>query len=114
AIDATSRVTLPDKAMEQMYRWMKYNVDWLVREVPEQGRGISAGLPDYPFWFGSDSIATLRGSLMTGDHALARSTILLLDRFSKKVNGNGRMIHEVSTNGVSNGQGVMGETMLYV
>ena len=52
-IKKASNLTIPDKGMEQMFEWLKYNTDWLVRNVPEQGRGLSAGLPDYPWWFGT-------------------------------------------------------------
>ncbi|MBK8292320.1 MAG: hypothetical protein IPK96_16655 [Flammeovirgaceae bacterium] len=50
-IDAASRLIIPEKEIEKMYSWLKYNTDWLIRDVPEQGRSISAGLPDYPWWF---------------------------------------------------------------
>jgi len=113
-IDNTSTLTIADKNLEQMYTWLKYNTDWLVRNVPEQGRGVSAGLPDYPWWFGGDMVYTLQGLLATGDHELAKTSIQLLNAISQKTNGNGRIIHEVSTNGAVFNPGNVNETAQYI
>jgi glycogen debranching enzyme len=113
-INNTSHLTIPDKSIEQMYEWLKYNTDWLVRNVPEIGIGLSAGLPDYPWWFGGDAVYSLQGVLATGDHELAKNTIILLEKVSKKTNGNGRIIHEVSTNGSVYNPGLLSETALFI
>lgn len=114
AIDRRSHVELPDKQLQQMYEWLKYNCEWLVRSVPEQGTGISAGLPDYPWWFGADMSYALQGVLATGDHTLAKKSILLLHKLSAKTNGNGRIIHEASTNGSVYNQGNVNETAQFI
>ena len=113
-IDTMSRLTIPDKNLAQMYSWLKYNVDWLKRNVPGQGIGLTAGLPDYPWWFGADAAYALQGVLATGDHELARNTILLLRDISQKTNGNGRIIHEVSTNGAVYNPGNVNETPQFI
>lgn len=113
-INNISHLTVPDKGIEQMFEWLKYNTDWLIRNVPEQGRGLSAGLPDYPWWFGCDASYALQGVLATGDHELAKSTILLLHKISQRENGNGRIIHEVSTNGSVYNQGNVNETAQFI
>ncbi len=105
-----SKLTIPDKDLEQAFRWVKYNTDWLIRDVPETGRGISAGIPDYPWWFGVDSEYTLQGALMTGQIDLVYSTIDLLHQISEETNGNGRIVHEVSTNGAVYNPGNINET----
>lgn len=110
----SSKLTIPDRSIEQMYEWLKYNTDWLVRNVPEQGRGVSAGLPDYPWWFGADMTYTLQGVLATGDHKLAKNSIQLVSMISQKTNGNGRIIHEVSTNGAVFNPGNVNETAQYI
>ena len=114
SIDSTAHLTIPDKDIEQMYKWLKYNTDWLVRNVPEQGIGLSAGLPDYPWWFGADATYSLQGVLATGDHELAKNTILLLHKLSKQTNNNGRVIHEVSTNGSVYNPGNINETAQFI
>ena len=114
SIDSTAHLTIPDKDIEQMYKWLKYNTDWLVRNVPEQGIGLSAGLPDYPWWFGADATYSLQGVLATGNHELAKNTILLLHKLSKQTNNNGRVIHEVSTNGSVYNPGNINETAQFI
>ena len=113
-IDSISHLAIPDKNIAQMYEWLKYNTDWLIRSVPEQGIGLAAGLPDYPWWFGADATYSLQGVLTTGDHQLAKNTILLLHILSQRTNNNGRIIHEVSTNGSVYNPGNINETAQFI
>lgn len=114
SINNTAHLTIPDKEIEQMYEWLKYNTDWLIRQVPEQGIGLSAGLPDYPWWFGADATYALQGVLATGDHTLVKNTILLLHKLSAQTNNNGRIIHEASTNGSVYNPGNINETAQFI
>ena len=109
-LERRSRLTIPDKEMQQAFEWLKYNCDWLLRSVPGTGSGIMAGIPDYPWWFGVDSEYALQGYMAIGQHEAAYSTIRLLDSISEKVNGNGRIVHEVSTNGYVFNPGNINET----
>ncbi|MGC3944691.1 MAG: glycogen debranching protein [Chryseolinea sp.] len=109
-----SSIDIPDEGIANMYAWMKFNTDWLIREVPSEGVGLSAGLPDYPWWFGADATYSLQGVLATGDLQLVKNTILLLNKISKRTNTNGRIIHEVSTNGVVYNRGNVNETAQFV
>ncbi|MGC1242120.1 MAG: glycogen debranching protein, partial [Chryseosolibacter sp.] len=113
-ITNTAKLTIPDSGVQQMYEWLKYNTQWLVRAVPEHGTGLSAGLPDYPWWFGCDNTYALQGVLATGDHSLVKNTILLLNKISKQTNANGRIIHEVSTNGSVYNAGNVNETAQFI
>ena len=61
-----------------------------------------------------DASYALQGVLATGDHELAKSTILLLHRVSQRENGNGRIIHEVSTNGSVYNPGNVNETAQFI
>jgi len=97
-----------------MYEWVKYNNDWLVREVPEIGRGLSAGMPDYPWWFGCDNTYALQGVLAIGQHEIVKSTLQLLHKISIHTNGNGRIIHEASTNGAVYNPGNINETAHFI
>jgi len=110
SIASKSKLTIPDKKMEQTFEWLKYNSDWLIRTVPEIGTGIAAGLPDYPWWFGVDSEYALKGYSAIGRQDIVRQTIALLDSTSNKVNGNGQIIHEMSTNGAVFNKGNINET----
>lgn len=105
-----TQLTIPDKKMQQAFEWLKYNCDWLVRTIPEIGSGITAGIPDYPWWFGVDSEYALQGYMAIGQTEAVYNTIALLDSVSNSVNGNGKIIHEMSTNGAVFNKGNINET----
>ncbi|MCL6267496.1 trehalase family glycosidase [Flagellimonas myxillae] len=105
-----TRLTIPDKQLEQTFEWLKYNCDWLVRTVPEIGTGIGAGIPDYPWWFGVDSEYALKGYMAIGQDNIVDKTIRLLDSVSMAVNENGKILHEMSTNGFVFNKGNINET----
>lgn len=110
-LSARSRLTIPDKRIQETFEWLKFNCDWLVRSVPETGMGITAGIPDYPWWFGVDSEYALKGYMAIGQTEAVYSTIKLLDSASRAVNNNnGRILHEMSTNGKVFNKGNINET----
>ena len=113
-IEKLSTISIPDKEIETMYRWVKYNTDWLIRDVDTIGRGLSAGLPDYPWWFGADNCYALQGWLSTGRHKEVKATIDLIMKLSMKLNKNGRIIHETSTNGITYNPGNLNETPHFI
>ena len=99
-IDKVSRIEVGDDGFDRMYRWIKYNTDWLMRKVPEHGTGLSAGIPDYPWWFGTDNTYSIQGMLAAGMHEEALATIDLIIDISRKENvDSGKIMHETSTNG---------------
>lgn len=105
-----TKLTTPDASLNQAFEWVKYNNDWLVRTVPEIGSGIGAGIPDYPWWFGVDSEYALQGYMALGQWDAVYNSIKLLDSVSIKTNGNGKIIHEMSTNGAVFNPGNINET----
>ncbi|RIW18386.1 glycogen debranching protein [Algoriphagus lacus] len=105
-----SQIQVPDPELQKAFEWIKYNTDWLVRDVPGIGRGFGAGLQDYPWWFGVDSEYTIQGLIATGRKDLVYSTLELIHSLSEKENGNGRIVHEVSTNGAVFNPGNINET----
>jgi glycogen debranching enzyme len=109
-LSSKTKLTIPDKRLEQAFEWLKYNCDWLIRTVPEIGTGITAGLPDYPWWFGVDSEYALQGYMAIGQSEVVYKTIHLLDSVSEALNENGRIIHEMSTNGAVFNRGNSNET----
>lgn len=109
-----AKITIPDKALQQVYDWVKINTAWLVRTVPEIGTGLTAGYMEYPWWFGCDNTYALQAVLATGDMELAKNTLRLLLRKSMEVNGNGRIVHEISTNGAVSNKGNTQETAHFI
>lgn len=110
AITESSVVQTPDAELNQVYRWLKYNTDWLIRDVEGVGRGLGAGIPDYPWWFGVDNEYALQGVLLQGRKDIVYETIDLIHQLSERTNGNGRIIHEASTNGAVFNPGNINET----
>lgn len=109
-LNTQAEIQIPDPELQLAFEWIKYNIDWLVRDVPGFGRGIGAGLQDYPWWFGVDSEYTIKGLIATGRKDLVYSTIELVHSLSEKENGNGKIVHEVSTNGAVFNPGNLNET----
>jgi glycogen debranching enzyme len=105
-----ARVDIPDKKLQQAYTWAKLNTEWLVSELPGIGRFLGAGAVEYPWLFGCDNSYALQGVVASGDFELAKSTLKTLERISEKTNGNGRIIHEMSSNGFVYNRGNMQET----
>lgn len=113
-LNSNSTLTLNDKSVATSFEWLKYNSDWLTLDVEGIGRGVVAGLPDYPWWFGGDMVYTLKALIAMGRKDLVYSTIDLVHGISEKTNGNGRIIHEVSTNGAVFNPGNVNETPQFV
>lgn len=109
-----SMLTLSDKSIANTFEWLKYNSDWLTLNVAGVGKGIVAGLPDYPWWFGGDMAYTLKSLIAMGRKDLVYSSIDLIHRISEKHNGNGRIVHEVSTNGAVFNPGNVNETPQFI
>jgi len=115
SIEKTAQITIPDKLLETAFNWGKYSTDWLVRDVPGLGQGLSAGLPDYPWFFSNDQASAFTGLTGTLDPQLFYNSFSMLKRISDKTNeGCGRIIHEVSTNGVVYDKGRMEESQLHI
>ena len=114
ALIERARIHIPDRRLQQVYDWVRINAEWLVREVPGIGRGLGAGLMEYPWWFGTDASYSLQALLATGDFDLAKQTLRLLRDQSAKFNGNGRIIHEVTTYGALFNPGNTQETAQFI
>lgn len=109
-----SRLLTPDARFDAIYDWVKIGTDWLIMDCGPYGRGLAAGLPEYPWWFGCDNCYALQGVLAMGDFRLAHDTLLLLLEYSEKHNGNGRILHEVTTGGICANPGNTQETAHFV
>ncbi|MBS4204010.1 amylo-alpha-1,6-glucosidase [Lederbergia citrea] len=107
-------IKIPDKHLEKVFNWNKFHMDWLTMEVPEVGRGLVAGHPEYPWWFGCDNSYALLGNLPIGNLELAIETLDLVHNVSENENGNGRIIHEVSTCGAVANKGNTQETPHFI
>ena len=112
AIIERARVRIPDRRLQDVYNWTRVNTEWHVREVPGIGRAIGGGLMEYPWWF-SDTY-TVQAVIATGDFDLAKQALRFLRRQSLKANRNGRIVHELTTNGAVSNPGNTQETAQYI
>lgn len=93
------QISIPDKALQEVYNWCKINTDWLVQDLDSVGRFLGAGAVEYPWLFGCDNSYALQGVVASGDQALAIQTLRVLKEQSERINGNGRILHEMSFSG---------------
>ncbi|MDM5281620.1 glycogen debranching protein [Paenibacillus silvae] len=114
-LDERAMLTIEgEDELNEQFAWVKRNTQWLVQQVDGIGRGLTAGGPTYPWWFGCDSTYALQGVLATGDHQLVKDTLNLLLEKSREANGNGRFVHEVTTMGAVSNPGNTQETAHYI
>jgi hypothetical protein len=108
-----ARIRIPDQRLQDVYNWTRINMEWLVRDVPGVGRGLSAGFMEYPWWFGTETYS-LQALMRTGDFELAKQTLRLLRNQSNKVNANGRIAHEITTDAAVANPGNTQETAQFI
>ncbi|MFL5493156.1 MAG: amylo-alpha-1,6-glucosidase [Gemmatimonadales bacterium] len=108
-----ARVRIPDQRLQEVYNWVRVNAEWLAREVPGIGRGLGGGLMEYPWWFGTETYS-LQALSASGNAELAKQTLRLLKNHSMKANGNGRILHELTTNGAVSNPGNTQETAQFI
>ncbi|HXS21146.1 MAG TPA: GH116 family glycosyl hydrolase [Steroidobacteraceae bacterium] len=108
-----AQIRIPDRRLQEVYNWSRINVEWLVRDVPGIGRGVSGGFMEYPWWFGTETY-TLQALTATGDFELVEQTLRLLRDRSYEANGNGRIAHEITTDGQVTNRGNTQETAQFV
>lgn len=111
---AYSALETDSDMLDPVWRWLKAHTEWLTVDAGLYGRGLAAGLPEYPWWFGCDSAYAIQGLLCTGRFRLAADTLRLLARYSEKINGNGRIPHEITPFGLCPNPGNTQETAHYV
>lgn len=99
AIMRNSKLQISDQRFREIFDWIKVHTNWLILDQDKEGRGLMAGIPEYPWWFGCDSCYSLQGILAMGDFRLCRDTLKLLCDYSARFNGNGRIVHEILPNG---------------
>ena len=109
-----SKINIPNKELESAYNWVKINTRWLEMDLDGYGRFLGAGAVEYPWLFGCDNSYAIQGVLAAGDFELAKSTLTILKNVSEKENGNGRIIHEMSSNGFVYNKGNTQETAHYI
>lgn len=88
------------------------NLKWMFLDVNELGAGIVAGFPDFPWFFGIDSYYSSRGLLISGMHNELESTLKILE--SNGISKDGKMPHEIVSNGRIFNSGNLVESIAYL
>lgn len=109
-----SKLQIADKRFQKIFDWIKVHTNWLTLDQDKLGRGIMAGIPEYPWWFCCDSYYAMQGVLAMGDFELCRDTLKLMCDYSAEYNKNGRVVHEILPNGVCPNAGNTQETANFV
>lgn len=91
-----TNITLPDKKMQEVFNWTRFNAEWMVLDVPKMGIGLMAGIPHYPWYFSADYTYTFQALLATGDFERVKSGLRLIRNQSFKANKNGKVVHSVT------------------
>lgn len=114
ALLSRTQITTNDKAFDEAFQGLKLNYDMLVQNIDNIGEGYTAGYPDFQWFFGCDTTYGSHGTLAVGQHEMTKQTLRLLKEISWKVNGNGRVIHEISPFGMIYGKGNLQETPHFI
>ena len=116
SIARTSEIITPDARLNAAAAWSKLINQMFVREVPQFGRGVSAGLPEYPWWFGIDTEYAVLPMLQSGQFEIVRDTLRLLKTHSEARADiePGRVLHEMSSVGIVFNTGNMVEVPVFI
>lgn len=87
----------PDPVLDEVFAWAKASSSMLTLEVPAVGRGVMAGLPEFPWWFGCDLAYGVLPMLPAGQGDVAAESLRLLAKMSQ---GSGKVPHEVVSHGL--------------
>ncbi|RLF22405.1 MAG: hypothetical protein DRJ68_01530 [Thermoprotei archaeon] len=94
--------------LDRTFTWSKVNLQLLKHYQEGYGMGFMAGLPNFPIFFGRDTVWTLFGVNAIGDFEASREALNLLARFQAKEDGEdqamvpyykGEVPHEVRMDG---------------
>lgn len=91
------------------FRTAKDNLIRLSLINQETGYGLTAGHPDFPWYFGIDTLLSFNGILDAGLFELAFGSLNILARYSKS----GKIPHEILTSGKVYNDGDLEETALF-
>ena len=103
----------PDAVFDDIFAWSKANLAWLQLTIPRLGSAPMAGIPDFPWWLGCDTEYGVLPMLVAGQGAEAAAALRTLATLSQHANGNGRVLHEISSSGEISEHGNLVETPLF-
>lgn len=86
-----------EEPLSRFVKYAKLNLLWLLHEEREIGLGLTAGHPDYPWYFGVDTGLSIGGMLYAGLFDEAKASFDIFFNFASR--NSWRVPHEIVTNG---------------
>lgn len=108
-IDRFSLLRTGERHIEENFRTAKDNLVRLSLMNHGTGYGLTAGHPDFPWYFGIDTLLSFNGVLDAGLFELAFGSLNILARYSRS----GKIPHEILTSGKVYNDGDLEETALF-
>ncbi|BAB60315.1 TVG1202803 [Thermoplasma volcanium GSS1] len=109
ALEGSTELNSEDELTLERFNSAKANIIQLTKYVEGVGYGLTAGHPDFPWFFGIDTLLSVKGLLFAGLDEIAYGSLNLMSRFSFS----GRVPHEIITSGKIYNQGDLEETALF-
>lgn len=95
-----SRCVLPEASLALGFNWAKIGGEWLTREIPGGGIGLSTNLPEHPSLFGEGFAQAMSALLPLGGGARVQEMLRTLVRVSEDAQlPPGRLARRVSRSG---------------
>ncbi len=104
-----NRIDCENQVISDAYEIAKVNMMQLMSHSPVAGYGITAGHPDFPWFFGIDTLLSVRGMMMSGMFDEVKYSLDNLIAHS----AGGRIPHEVVTNGHIYNAGDLEESAIF-
>ncbi len=93
----TPRIDTPEPTYKRIFDGSALCLDMLTLDIPEVGRGITAGYQGFAWYFGCDTYYSLSGLLVSGQGQTGLETLKLLANYGRKQRG--RIPHEIVQTG---------------
>ncbi|MEM3851490.1 MAG: hypothetical protein QXP70_00640 [Methanomassiliicoccales archaeon] len=97
SILSSSDLVTDSTEIDRAYFWSKLVLHWLSHSQSGIGTGITAGHPEFPWYFGFDTFLCIQALLDTGLEDVAAGSIEILT--TRALQNHGRIPHEIITSG---------------
>jgi len=99
------------KKIEKALDLAMLNLEWLILNVDGIGRGVIAGYPEFPWFFGIDTYYCRNGMMISGMEKEYFHSLNILEKYAEIQKG--RIPHEIVSNGRIFNKGNVVESIVY-
>lgn len=111
SIQSRSELITESTSVDNAYYWSKMVLAWLSHAQDGIGTGITAGHPEFPWYFGFDTFLTFDALLECGMFDIAAGSLEILSARARC--NNGRIPHEIITSGHVYNEGDLEESAMF-